>query len=73
MESIIIYPKDDRQKSLLKDLLEELKVHFEIEDNNDTLFSSDEFYSKIDHSIQQAEDGKTQKLTKDEQKELLGL
>ena len=74
MESITIYPKNDKQKSLLKSLLEELKVRFEIgEKNNETLLSENEFYAKIDKSIKQAEAGKTKILPKNKQKEFLGL
>ncbi|RDC56773.1 hypothetical protein DU508_06105 [Pedobacter chinensis] len=74
MESITIYPKNERQKSLLKSLLRELKVHFEIEENNNNTFLSEkDYYAKIDKSIAQAENGKTKKLTKEEQKEFLGL
>ncbi len=74
MESITIYPKNEKQKSLLKNLLEELKVRFEIgEINKNTLLSEDEFYAKIDKSIKQAETGKSKILSKDKQKELLGL
>ena len=74
MESITVYPKNEKQKSLLKSLLEELKVHFEIGENKDeTLLSEEEFYAKIDKSIKQAESGKTKILTKDKQKEFLGL
>ena len=74
MESITIYPKNEKQKSLLKSLLEELKVRFVMAEKNDeTLLSEDEFYRKIDKSIKQAEAGKTKILSKDKQKELLGL
>ena len=74
MESITIYPKNEKQKSLLKSLLEELKVRFVVAEKNDeTLLSEDEFYAKIDKSIKQAEAGKTKTLSKDRQKELLGL
>lgn len=74
MESITIYPKNEKQKTLLKSLLEELKVRFEIgEKEKNTLLSEDEFYMKIDKSIKQAESGKTRILPKDKQKEVLGL
>ena len=43
------------------------------EKNDETLLSEDEFYRKIDKSIKQAEAGKTKILSKDKQKELLGL
>lgn len=72
MESIIVYPKDEKQKSLLKSLLEELKVRFEIGEDNATL-TEEEFYTKIDKSIQQSNEGKTNILSKDKQKEILGL
>jgi len=74
MDNIIIYPKNEKQKSLLKSLLEEMKVRFEIEKSDeDTLLSESEFISKIDKSIDQAESGKTRTLTKEQQKKFLGL
>jgi len=73
MESITIYPKNEKQKTLLKSLLEEMKVHFEVETNDESLLSKEEFYSKIDKSIEQAEKGKLRTLTSEEQKEFLGL
>lgn len=51
MESVTTYPKNEKQKSLLKSLLEKLDVCFEIV-NIDTLMPSEEvFYAKIDKSI----------------------
>ena len=74
MESITIYPKNEKQKTLLKSLLEEMKVRFEVEKINDeTLLSQGEFYSKIDKSIQQAKEGNVRTLSSEEQKEFLGL
>lgn len=74
MDSITIYPKNEEQKSLLKSLLEEMKVRFEVRKSDDeTLLSESEFFAKIDKSIKQAETGKTKKLTKDQQKQFLGL
>ena len=73
MESITIYPKDEKQKSLLKSLLEELKVRFEIGEKDETLLSEEDFYKKIDKSIEQAESGKTTNISKDKQREFLGL
>jgi hypothetical protein len=74
MESITIYPNNEKQRSLLKSLLEEMKVRFEIaKDNDETLLSEEEFYSKIDKSIEQAQNGQTKVLSKEAQKELLGL
>lgn len=74
MESITIYPKNEKQKTLLKSLLKQMKVHFEVEKMEDeTLLTQDEFYSKIDKSIQQAEQGILRTLTPEKQKEFLGL
>ena len=74
MDSIIIYPKNEQQKSLLKSLLEEMKVRFEVGRSDEkTLLSESEFIAKIDKSIKQAETGKTKKLTKNQQKQFLGL
>ncbi|MBS1572615.1 MAG: hypothetical protein JST62_09500 [Bacteroidetes bacterium] len=74
MESITIYPKSEKQKSLLKSLLEEMKVHFEMSKNDDQEFMSEQaFYEKIDKSIQQAEKGQTTKVRKEELKTFLGL
>ncbi|AYQ34021.1 MULTISPECIES: DUF2683 family protein [Runella] len=74
MESIIVYPKNEQQTSLLKSLLKEMKVRFEIgNDDPTTALSESEFIAKIDKSIQQAEAGKTKHISKDEQKKFLGL
>jgi uncharacterized protein YlxP (DUF503 family) len=74
MESITVYPKNEKQKSLLKSLLEEMKVRFEIAVSKDeTLLSKKDFFAKIDKSINQAENGKMKPLSKDKQKEFLGL
>lgn len=50
MESITIYPKNEKQKSLLKSLLEEMKIRFKISKPDDTLMTEDEFYAKIDRA-----------------------
>lgn len=74
MESITIYPKNEKQKSLLKSLLEEMKIHFEIAQYEDeTLLSEKDFFAKIDRSVSQAEQGKTRVLSKEQQREFLGL
>lgn len=58
MESIRVYPANERQKMLLKSLLEEMKVRFEMVKNNENaLLSEGEFYAKIDKSIAQADAG----------------
>ncbi|HBG39987.1 MAG TPA: hypothetical protein DDZ96_00415 [Porphyromonadaceae bacterium] len=74
MESITIYPKDKKQKSLLTALLEEMRVDFEVRTSrDDSLLTEEAFYAKIEKSIQQAESRKLKTLTKDKQKEFLGL
>ena len=74
MESITVYPKNAKQKSLLKSLLEEMKVRFEIASGKDeTKLSEKDFFAKIDKSISQAENGETKHLSKEQQKEFLGL
>lgn len=74
MESITIYPKNEKQKSLLKSLLEEMKVKFEISTTKEDPFMREkDFYAKIDKSILQAKEGKTKTLLKDQQKDFLGL
>ena len=74
MESIAVYPKNAKQKSLLQSLLEEMKVRYEIATSNDeTLLSEKDFFAKIDKSIAQSENGNTKVLSKDKQKEFLGL
>jgi len=74
METITIYPKNEKQKFLLKSLLEEMKVQFEIANQTDeTLLGEKEFYAKIDASIVSAEKGKTKQLPQDQQKAFLGL
>ena len=74
MERITIYPRNAKQKSLLKTLLEEMKVRFVVGSSDDEfLLSEKEFFTKIDKSISQAENGNTKPMPKDKQKELLGL
>ncbi len=74
METITIYPQNEKQKTLLKSLLEEMKIRFEIVKSKDeSLLSEKEFYAKIDKSISQAEVGKIKVLSKEQQKTLLGL
>lgn len=74
MDSITIYPKNEKQKFLLKSLLEEMKVRFEMGDFNDTsLLNKKKYFDKIDKSIAQAQNGEGKSISKDAQKELLGL
>jgi hypothetical protein len=74
MESIIIYSKHAKQKTMLKSLLEEMKIQFEIASTKDeTSLNEEEYYAKLDKSISQAEAGKTKCLPKDKQKEFLRI
>jgi hypothetical protein len=74
MERITVYPSNEKQKSLLKSLLEEMKIRFEIATTKDeTLLSEKDFFAKIDKSITQVEKGNTKQLPKNQQKEFLGL
>jgi hypothetical protein len=74
LESIIIYPKNVKQKTLLKSLLEEMKIQFEIASTKDeTSLNEEEYYAKLDKSISQTEAGKTKCLPKEKQKEFLGI
>lgn len=74
MKSIIVYPKNEKQKNLLQSLLEEMKVRYIIDKaENNSKMTKDEFFQKIDSSLDEAEKGKTIKISKEEQKTLLGL
>lgn len=71
MEPIIIYPKNPRQYSVIRALLEEMKVKFKVtEEKDQTLMAEGEFYAKIDRAVKQAEAGKKIKLTPEIEKEL---
>ena len=74
MDSITICPKNEKQKLLLKSLLQEMKVRFEVgASDENTLSTESEFIAKIDKSIAQVASGQTKKLTKEQQKQFLGL
>lgn len=74
MKSIIVYPKNEKQKNLLQSLLEEMKVRYIIDKaENNSKMTKEEFFQKIDSSLDEAEKGKTIKISKEDQKTLLGL
>lgn len=74
MEEITVYPENEEQKSLLKSLFKEMNVYFEMTNADDDVeMTKKQFFTKINKSIQQAEEKKTKKLSKDKQKEFLGL
>ena len=72
MEPIIIYPKNPHQYSVIKALLEEMKVKFKtpVKENDETLMTEEAFYAKINSAAKQAEAGKKIKLTPELEKEL---
>lgn len=72
MDSIIVYPKNKKQKTLLESLLKEMNVRFEIEDKDETLMTKEEFYARIEEARQEAREGKVHKLTPELKKELFG-
>ena len=69
MESITIYPKNEKQKSLLESLFAEMKVRFKVEPD-ETEMSEEEFFSKIDRSIKDIKEGKGIRYTPELKKEL---
>lgn len=74
MDNITIYPKNEKQKSLLESLLQEMKVRFEVKTTpSQSLLTHIEFITKINKSIEQAESGNTINLTEKQQEEFLGL
>lgn len=72
MDQIIIIPKTEKQSSVIQAFLREMKIRFNTK-SDDTQMSEEEFYAKIDESIKQAEEGKVETLSKEQQKEMLGL
>ncbi|MFN4199177.1 MAG: DUF2683 family protein [Flavobacterium sp.] len=74
MKSIIIYPKNEKQKHLLQSLLEEMKVRYVFGNTEkEGKMTKEDFLKKIDTSIEQANSGNTVKISKEDQKQLLGL
>lgn len=69
MENIIIIPETERQSSVIKAFLIEMKIHFKVKKDN-ALMIDDEFYQKIDDSIKQSEEGKVHSLSPELKKEL---
>lgn len=73
MENIVIMPKNKKQFAAIKNFLEEMKIRFRTEKEDDTLMTEEEFYAKIDLSIKQAEEGKVTRVKKEDLKAFLGL
>ncbi len=67
MESIIIHPKSKKQREALQNFLEAFNIPFEPSPYDP------EFVAKIKESEQQIKEGKSIKISKENQKEFLGL
>jgi hypothetical protein len=51
-----------------------MKIQFDIAPSNEeALFNEEAYFAKIDRSIAQIDSGKTKRLSKENQKEFLGL
>lgn len=72
MENIIVYPKNKKQQTLLRSLLKEMNVRFEIEEDDDTRMTKEEFYAEIEEAKQEAGEGKVLRYTPELKKELFG-
>lgn len=72
MENIIVYPKNKKQQTLLQSMLKEMNIRFEIEEDDDTRMTKEEFYAKIEKAKQEAREGKLHRLTPELEKELFG-
>ncbi|MFT4094511.1 MAG: hypothetical protein QM640_12810 [Niabella sp.] len=70
MENIVIIPESKKQFSAIKAFLEEMKIRFKTEKQDDALMTEAEFYAKIDRSIKQAEEGKVVEYTPELEKKL---
>lgn len=74
MKSITIYPSSEKQKDYLQNLFQEMQIKFEVKEFFDeSKLTEEEFYKKIDKSIEEAEKGNTVKLDPKSQKDFLGL
>ena len=73
MENIIITPKNKKQFSAIKTFLEEMKIRFRTEKEDDTLMTEEEFYAKIDEAKQEAREGKVTRVKQEDLKAFLGL
>jgi hypothetical protein len=74
MEGITIYPKNKKQKLLLKSLLEGMKIPFVIVESVDkSKMSKSKYIAKIEKSIKQSELGQRKEIFKNQQKIFLDL
>lgn len=72
MENIIIMPENKKQFTAIKNFLEEMKVRFRTEKEDDTLMTEEEFYAKIDEAKQEAREGKVVRYTPELRQKLFG-
>lgn len=68
--TFIIHPANVEQENALKAFMQALKIKFEVK--KEKPYNSD-FVAKVKESRQQAEDGKTTQVDKEDLKEFLGL
>lgn len=68
-----MYPKNKKQKNLLQSLFKEMNIRFEIEENDDTRMTKEEFYTKIEEAKQEAREGKVTRVKKEDLKSFLGI
>jgi uncharacterized protein YeeX (DUF496 family) len=74
MESIVAFPKTKKQTNLLQTLLDEMNIQFTVEEvETATNVSRQEFHEKINEFIRQVESGEVISISKETQKEFLGL
>ena len=73
MNSLVIYPTTNHQFSLLKELLEEMRIRFTItEKTDDSLMSKAEYFAMLDERIKSAEQGNVHRLTPEAEMKLFG-
>ncbi len=72
MENIIIMPENKKQFTAIKNFLEEMKVRFRTEKEDDTLMTEEDFYAKIDEAKQEAREGKIVRYTPELRQKLFG-
>lgn len=62
MENIIIIPETEKQSSVIKAFLKEMKIQFKTE-ADDTEMSKEEFFARIEEIKQQVRNGNVKTLT----------
>jgi len=72
MENIVIIPENKKQFSAIKTFLEEMKIRFKIEEQEDALMTEEVFYAKIDQAIEEVKNGGFVEYTPEVKQELFG-